>query len=107
MIRKSLAAALLFAAACSDQQAKEETSTSKLRLRLLTPSRSLWRRRTRFSNSLMGGLPRLKPSPSSRSGSQEDLAAQRKQALATAQEDFDAHRKDAHHSHTYSQGGRT
>jgi hypothetical protein len=103
MIRKSLAAALLFAAACSDQQAKEETSTKQASAPSADAKPKLVEEKNEVLEFTYGWPAEVEAIPILKKRFEEDLAAQRKQALATAQEDFDAHRKDAHHSHTYSQ----
>jgi hypothetical protein len=102
MIRKSLAAALFLTAACSDRQPKEETATKQASAPSAEAKPKLVEEKNEVLEFTYGWPAEVEAIPTLKKRFEEDLATQRKQALATAQEDFEAHGKDGHHSHSYS-----
>jgi len=103
MIRKSLAAALLLLAACSDQQAKEDADSKQASAPSAEAKPKLVEEKNEALEFSYGWPAEVETIPTLKKRLEEDLAKQRRQALGAAQEDLKVHGKDAHHSHSYSQ----
>ena len=107
MIRKYIAAAALLLAACSDQQPKAEAAADGTQASRSAKPAGAKARLVDEKNDLLeftyGWPAEVEAIPTLKARFEEDLATQRKQAMATAREDFASHGKEAHSSHSYTQ----
>jgi hypothetical protein len=107
MIRKFLAAAALILAACSERQPEAEMPASgRQSATSATPIKAkprLIEEKGDLLEFTYGWPAEADAIPTLKRRFEEDLATQRKQALASAREDFAVHGKNAHEGHSYRQ----